>query len=178
MIRHSRKTIEQKLSEFVRIKYNKFQWWRNWKLKDTLHPKRTVLERVLNGDFDHSAYYWMAQYALYELEDRQTGVQDLEKRRESESLYMEKYRRLMEDYTKDEALRLEDFKKALVKETRITRDQLEQLMETFEGTLEDLCNQVSADFGVVRQLPPQHLIKGFSLTFEEERDVEDLRLKS
>lgn len=174
MLRHPRPLIEQKLSDLVRIKYNRFQWWRNWKLKDTLHPNRTLVERIQNGDFDHSAYYWMAQYALYELEDRQIGIKDLEKRREIESLYMEKYRRLMEDYHKDEATRLEDYKKAVVKSTRVTKEALEALMETFEGTLEELYLHVVETYNP----KPQPVPKSCSLSFEQERGVEDLTLNS
>lgn len=178
MIRHPRPFIEQKLSELVRIKYNRFQWWRNWKVKDTLHPYAPIPDKIKNGDFDHSPYYWMAQYALYELEDRQVGVQDLEKRREIESLYMEKYRRLMEDYHKDEATRLEDFKKQVIKSTRIAKEVLEQLMEDFDGTLLDLYQQLSSQYTPVRQAPPSHLVKNYPVSFEEERGVEDLTLKS
>ena len=178
MLRHPRPLIEEKLSALVRLKYNKFQWWRNWKLKDTLHPNKPLLERIENGDFDHSGYYWMAQYALYELEDRQVGIQDLEKLRDIESLYMEKYRRLMEDYHKDEATRLQDYKKAVVKAVRITKEALEELMEDYEGTLGELYLYVHRLYNPAIQAPPGSLSKTDSMSFEEERGVEDLTIKS
>lgn len=153
MHRHSREFVEQNLLVCQRIKYNRFHWWRNWKVRDSLSPMSSPLSKIQNGDFDHSPYYWMAQYALYELEDRLTGT---EKDHDVRGLYMEKYRRLMEDYYKDEAKRLEQIVKDFTRSFKISKPDLETLMEAFDGTLEDLYHYLYE-----RYVPPRQPVPSF-----------------
>lgn len=155
MHKHPRSFVEEKLSSLTPVKYNRFQWWRNYKVKDTLHAYTDLLSRIRNGDFEHSPYFWMAQMALHELEDKAATTNDPEKRRDFASLYMEKYRRLMLDYQKDEASRLDDLVKAFVKSTPLSRDEIKNIMETFEGTVEELYTHIVSLHSIQRQLPPK-----------------------
>ena len=54
------------------------------------------------------------------------------------NLYMERYRRLMEDSHKEEDKRFNALKKRLSKEFKMTKEDLEEVMETFEGSIEEL----------------------------------------
>ena len=54
------------------------------------------------------------------------------------NLYMERYRRLMEDSEKEENKRFNALKKRLSKELKISKEDLESVMENFEGTIEEL----------------------------------------
>jgi len=51
---------------------------------------------------------------------------------------MERYRRLLKDFEKDEPQRLETFKKSVIKIFDITLEDLEKKMEEFDGTLKEL----------------------------------------
>ena len=155
MRKHPRSFVEEKLSPLTPIKYNRFQWWRNYKAKDTLHAYTDLLSRIRNGDFDPSPYFWMAQMALHELDDKVATTKDPEKQRDITGLYMEKYRRLILDYEKDEHSRLDDLKKAFVKHTPITRPEIESLLQTFEGTIEELYNYVLSLYSTNTQSPPK-----------------------
>jgi hypothetical protein len=56
--------IEQELSKLQPLNYNKFMWWRTHTQKGAPLGKRAPLkERIINGDFDFSCYYWQAQNA-------------------------------------------------------------------------------------------------------------------
>jgi hypothetical protein len=151
----SKEYIREKLSELIPIKYNKFQWWRNYKTNDPLHPYTSTLSKVRNGEFEHSPYYWMAQEALVQAEEKTQDVKDSEKRLEILSLYMEKHRRLQEDYEKDEKKRIEALQKNLIKRTKITYLELEALMETFDGTVEELVLHVESLYLPTIQPPPK-----------------------
>ena len=65
----SREFIEEKLSHLSPIKYNRFQWWRNYDSKSELTKYHPLLQRIRNGDFDFSHYYWQAQNAIIQLND-------------------------------------------------------------------------------------------------------------
>jgi hypothetical protein len=54
------------------------------------------------------------------------------------NLYMERYRRLMEDAYKEEDKRFNGLKKRLSKEFKMTKEEIEEIMEDFDGTISDL----------------------------------------
>ena len=97
----------------------------------------------------------MAQEALVQAEEKTQDVKDSEKRLEILSLYMEKHRRLQEDYEKDEKKRIEALQKNLIKRTKITYLELEALMETFDGTVEELVLHVESLYLPTIQPPPK-----------------------
>jgi hypothetical protein len=152
---HPRTYVEDQLLKLKPVKYNRYQWWRNWKIPDELHSYAPTLEKIRNGDFDYSPYYWMAQYALYEFQDKIFGIKDLEKKREVESLYMEKYRRLMEDYHKDEHKRLDNLKRELRRCFGLTKELVDEYLKSFEGTLEELYNLLTRKYTAHRIKPPK-----------------------
>lgn len=134
----SKAFIKDKLSSLTPVKYNRFQWWRNYKFNDTLSPMTSTLSKIRNGEFEHSPYYWMAQEALVQAEEKVAKSKSLEEQRDALSLYMEKYRRLQEDYEKDEFKRITAFKKEVTKRLRIPITALEEIMESYDGTIEEL----------------------------------------
>jgi hypothetical protein len=136
--RHSKEVIEKHISKLIPVKYNKFQWWRNYATKPELHHYFPLVDRINNGDFDPSPYLWMAQQALLELDLKLENTSDPDKRRDITSLQMEKYRRLQEDFQKDEADRLDKFIQAARKEFRISKQEVLDLMEQHDDTLLEL----------------------------------------
>lgn len=158
MHKHPREFVEEKLSSLTPIKYNRFQWWRNYKVKDTLHTLSDLLSRIRNGDFDHSPYFWMAQMALHELDAKIATTNDPEKQRDFAGLYMEKYRRLMLDYQKDEASRLDDLVKSFAKSTPLSKDEIKSIIETFDGTIEELYHHILSLYSIKSQAPPKFTV--------------------
>ena len=138
MIIHSKETINKEINKLQPLKYNQFYWWRKFKEKSPLSTKDAVHARIDNGDFDFSSYYWQAQYALLEMEEKTGHIKDPSIRHESQTLFRERYRSLMNDFEKDEPQRLETYIKVMTGLFEIEKDELENKMETFDGTLKEL----------------------------------------
>ena len=137
-IYHTKEVVDREISKLQPLKYNQFFWWRKFKDKSPLSSKEAVHARIDNGDFDFSSYYWQAQYALIEMEEKTGHISDPSKRHEEQVIYRERHRRLMKDFEKDEPQRLANYKKAITGVFEIEDNQLETLMENFEGTLKEL----------------------------------------
>ena len=146
MIIHSKETVNKELSKLQPLKYNQFFWWRKFKEKSPLSSKDAVHARIDNGDFDFSSYYWQAQYALLEMEEKTGHISDPSKRHESQTIYRERYRRLMKDFEKDEPQRLDDYIKAVTSLFEIEKEDLEKKMETFDGTLKELYTLIKTTY--------------------------------
>lgn len=146
MVNHSQKTIMREINKLTPLKYNQFFWWRKFKDKSPLSSKDAVHARIDNGDFDFSSYYWQAQYTLLEMEEKTGYIQQPDTRREAQQIYMERYRRLMKDFEKDEPQRLENYIKAMTGLFEIEKEELETKMESFEGTLKELYDLIKATY--------------------------------
>jgi hypothetical protein len=146
MIIHSRETINRELNKLQPLKYNQFYWWRKFKEKSPLSTKDAVHARIDNGDFDFSSYYWQAQYALLEMEEKTGHIKDPSIRHESQTLFRERHRRLMKDFEKDEPQRLDDYIKAVTSLFEIEKEDLEKKMETFDGTLKELYTLIKTTY--------------------------------
>ena len=138
MIIHSKEIINKQISKLQPLKYNQFYWWRKFKDKSPLSSKEAVHARIDNGDFDFSSYYWQAQYALIEMEEKTGHISDPGNRHDAQTIYRECYRRLMNDYEKDEAQRLAEYKKTITNLFEIEDNDLEKKMEDYDGTLKEL----------------------------------------
>lgn len=131
---HSQETISKELSKFPPISYNKFYWWRRHSTGETPISKKTSIEDKIKAGYYSfpSSYFWQSQQALIELED--FHPEDIEKR----GVVKTRYKRLTEDYHKDENIKLqriiEDFTDGYV----CKKEQVLEIMETFDGTIEEL----------------------------------------
>jgi hypothetical protein len=146
MIQHTKETVNKEIGKLQPLKYNQFFWWRKFKEKSPLSSKDAVHARIDNGDFNFSSYYWQAQYALLEMEEKTGHIKDPSTRHEAQTIYRERYRRLMNDFEKDEPLRIENYKKNITGLFEIEKDELESKMETFEGTLRELYDLIKITY--------------------------------
>jgi hypothetical protein len=146
MIQHTKETVNKEIGKLQPLKYNQFFWWRKFKEKSPLSSKDAVHARIDNGDFDFSSYYWQAQYALLEMEEKTDHIKDPSTRHEAQTIYRERYRRLMNDFEKDEPLRIENYKKNITSLFEIEKEELESKMETFEGTLRELYDLIKITY--------------------------------
>jgi len=148
--------VRDKIATFTPVKYNQFYWWRRFKARETLHPLKPLYDKIKNGDYEMSDYFYQAKYELELMEEKVAGITDLEARHEAIGLSMERHRRLMNDYEKDE----EKIMKALIKDFRVvfgvSEDELERYMEECDGDLMCLYNTVKQDY--VRKRPDKEYL--------------------
>ena len=147
MIKHSKETVNREIAKLQPLKYNQFFWWRKFKEKSPLSSKDAMHARIDNGDFDFSSYYWQAQYAIHEMEEKTNHIDDPANRHEAQTIYRERWRRLMNDFEKDEPQRLENYIKSMTSIFEIEKEELERKMENFEGTLKELYILIKSNYG-------------------------------
>lgn len=134
----SRETLEAKLSTLPNKTYNKFMWWRRYQSRQTKPDKSTFYDKIINGDFETSDYYYQAEYENYLLEDAVKDIKHYEDKVSHISMFRARHKRLMEDYQKEEAEILRKLKLEFKKVFKIPKENLEKIMETFDGTTLDL----------------------------------------
>jgi len=141
-IRHSREVVMERIKTLQPLNYNKFMWWRTHTDKVVPLGKRAPLkERILNGDFNPSSYFWQAQLALYTAKDKlDLSKHDTRYQIEICAVDFARHKRLMEDYEKEETSRMEALYEAFTDAFQITKEELEESFLKFSGTILDFYN--------------------------------------
>ena len=80
------------------------------------------------------------------MEEELSKIQNINDKHEKRGLWMERYRRLNEDYAKDEANIMRDLIKDFKTTFRVTEEELYSYMEECEGDLLCLYNTVKQDY--------------------------------
>jgi len=136
-IRHSRETVMERIKPLQPLNYNQFRWWRTH--TDNVKPlgKRAHLkERIANGEFEPSSYFWMAQFALHTAKDRfDPKNDDPSKQIEKFAVDFARYKRLMEDFEKEEMQRIEALYDAFTSAFQITRNELTEQFLKWPGDI-------------------------------------------
>jgi hypothetical protein len=138
---HSRKHIEKHLnSNYQKINYNKFRWWRWYQDKNSPLPyKSSFRDKILNGDFDPSGYQWQAWLCEHMLNDLLIECDhDYQKYLEKGKLLLARRKRLLEDYEKDENGKLDNLFTHFRKYFKIDRREVEEEALKCCGELIDL----------------------------------------
>jgi hypothetical protein len=129
--------LKDRISTFRKNTYNRFYWWRRFQPRDTLHKYRRLDERIPNGDFEVSDYHWQVLWEN-ELEKEAIGNErSVDKQHEIRCMFGERRRRLNNDYEKDEQKILDEMYKAFRVELRMNKDEIEDEMLNFDGTLSE-----------------------------------------
>jgi hypothetical protein len=136
-IKHSREVIMKKIKKLQPLNYNKFMWWRTHTDKVIPLGKRAPLkDRILNGEFEFSSYYWQAQLSLYNALDKiNLETDDYKKQQEILQVDIARYKRLMDDFEKEEPSRLESLYDAFTDAYKITKDELEEKFLNWENDI-------------------------------------------
>ena len=138
--------VRDKISTFTPSKYNQFYWWRRFKMRETLHPYKPLYDKIKNGDYDVSDYFYQSKYELELMEEDLAKIKSVNDQHEKRGLWMERYRRLNEDFAKDEAAIMKNIYKDFRVVFGVSEEQLDIYMETCEGDLMCLYNTVKQDF--------------------------------
>ena len=135
----SRERLQQEFSKLQKLNYNQFRWWRMYDVKNKPLDKRQPLrDRILNGDYDFSHYWYQAAWVEHDINDLQKECNG------DDGLFVEKgavlrarRKRLLEDFEKDEKEKLEELYNEFPKYFRISKDQVKQEMLKYSGSLID-----------------------------------------
>ena len=112
-------------------------WWRTHTDNITPLSKRATLQdRIINGDFNESTYHWQAQLALINAKDKV----DLSRHNHADQLEIcavdfARYKRLMDDYNKEETTRLEAMYEAFTSHFKMTREEVQDELCEWEDNL-------------------------------------------
>jgi len=134
--------LESELAKLWPNKYNCYQWFRRYVSRNSLPKKTPLYEKIVHGDYDTSTYLYQADHEMHLLADKLQNVKHPDEAHDITNLFMERRRRLLIDYEKEEASIMRELKSDFVKTFKIDRKLLETIMETFDGTLVELYNHI------------------------------------
>ena len=141
----TREELKEKFSHLQKLNYNQFRWWRLYDVKKKpLDARSPLRNRIANGDYDFSHYWYQAAWVEHDINDLEIECKD------DAGLFSEKVqvlsarrKRLYEDYEKDEKWKLDDLVKEFSRNFHITKDEAKLEMEEFGGTLTELYDYIS-----------------------------------
>jgi hypothetical protein len=124
--------VNKELSKLKPLNYNKFMWWRTHAQPGAPLGKRSPLkDRIINGDFDFSCYYWQAQSAAIQARKKVDLDKDNHQSQYEKTMVdVARYRRLLVDFEKEESARIEALIDAFTVSFKVDREEL----------LDRLCN--------------------------------------
>jgi hypothetical protein len=131
--------VLKEISKLQPLNYNQFRWWRRFDSKVKPLPKgATFLQRIQNGEFEFSHYYWQAQLCELEINAKvQEYRGDIQKLIEKNAVDLARRKRLWEDFNKIESELLAELKKNFTREFIMTNQQYDQHVINFDGTTEE-----------------------------------------
>jgi len=147
-IRHSREVVMERIAPLQPLNYNQFRWWRTHTDKNTPLGKRAhLIDRIQNGDFEPSSYFWQAQLALYTAKDKfDPKNDDPQKQIEKFAVDFARHKRLMEDFEKEETSRMEALYDAFTSAYQITKSELEEAFLRWPGDIASFYNMAEEFF--------------------------------
>ena len=118
--------VNKELSKLKPLNYNKFMWWRTHAQPGAPLSKRSPLkDRIVNGDFDFSCYYWQAQSAAIQARKKVDLDKDNHQSQYEKTMVdVARYRRLLVDFEKEESARIEALIDAFTVSFKIGREEL------------------------------------------------------
>ena len=134
--------LKDRISTFRKNTYNRFYWWRRFQPRETLHKYRRLNERIPNGDFEVSDYHWQLQYEDVLEKEATANEPNSDRKHEIRCMFGERKRRLSKDYEMDEKKILDEMYKAFKTELKMTREQVDEEMLNFEGTLSEFYHYI------------------------------------
>jgi hypothetical protein len=133
------KVIQREIKKLQPLNYNQFMWWRRFASKNKPLPKgATFLQRIQNGEFEFSHYFWQAQLCELEINEKHKEYKgDIQLLLEKNGVDLARRKRLWEDFNKTEAELLANLKKGFLREFVMTSQEYEDHITDFNGTTEE-----------------------------------------
>ena len=94
------KHILKEISKLQPLNYNQFRRWRRFDTPNKpLHKYSALIDKIKNGDYDFSHYYWQAKYAEIEINEIfDDTYPDAALFNEKASLHRARRKRLFDDF--------------------------------------------------------------------------------
>ena len=132
------KTVHREIKKLKPLNYNQFKWWRRFDTKTKPLPRGSkFIDRIKNGEYEFSHYYW--QWKLSELEINDLHVKyngDIQKILEKNGVDLARRKRLIEDFEKDENARLKSLQDGFLREFVMTKEEYFEHISNFSGNIE------------------------------------------
>ena len=135
----SRKRLQKEFSKLQKLNYNQFRWWRMYGAKNKpLNKRQPLRDRILNGDYDFSHYWYQVAWCEHEMDDLYKLYKDDPVQYADQSKMVNARRkRLLEDFDRDEKEKLEELYNEFPKYFCVSKDQVKKEMLNFSGSLID-----------------------------------------
>jgi hypothetical protein len=142
------KLVLKEIKKLKPLNYNRFYWWRRWDRPTKDLPKSaTFLDRIKNGEFEFSHYYWQAIYCEMEINEKYSLYKgDIQKLLENDGVAFQRRKKLWEDFEKVEKETMNSLRDNFMTQFEITRDQYEEIIGEFDGTTEELYYYIRKNF--------------------------------
>jgi len=123
-------------------------WWRTHCDKTEPLSKRVPLkDRIINGDFEFSSYYWQAQSAAIVGRNKlDLTKDDYRDQIDKTTIDIARYRRLIMDFEKEEENRIQEFIESFTKAFNLTREEIYAELETWGGDMLGFYNYLSTGY--------------------------------
>jgi hypothetical protein len=133
------KVIQREIKKLQPLNYNQFMWWRRFASKNKpLLKGATFLQRIQNGEYEFSHYFWQAQLCELEINEKHKEYKgDIQILLEKNGVDLARRKRLWEDFNKTEAELLANLKKGFLREFVMTSQEYEDHITDFDGTTEE-----------------------------------------
>lgn len=140
--------VLQEISKLRSLNYNRFMWWRRFEpYRKPLPNKTSLLDKIKNGDLEFSHFYWQALYTEIEMNEKRNECIDDQHWIEQTRVDKQRRRRLYADFEKDEAEKLSTIRKQFPKEFRMTKEDYDDEILEFGGTLLQLYHHCEVKYG-------------------------------
>lgn len=149
---HPEETIKAEIAKLKPINYNQFRWWRRWdSKKESLHKYKPLIDKIQNGDYYFSHYFWQAQYCELEMNELTKKFPNTNDWLHETQLDRARRKRLWEDFEKDETEKLKLILKDFITTFKMTEKQYYSELDGFGGTLEEFYIHCKSKFGAYAQ---------------------------
>ena len=147
----SRSRLQKEFSKLQKLNYNQFRWWRMYDTKvKPLNNRKPLRDRIFNGDYDFSHFWYQAAWVEHELNDLEIECKG------DSGLFVEKgavlrarRKRLLEDFEKDEFDKLNSLYNEFPKYFRVNREQVKEEMANFSGSLIDFYYHIDDKYKIL-----------------------------
>jgi len=154
--KYSEATIGRRLRKtYNKMSYNRFFWWRSYCLKNQpLGSTSSFRDRIINGDFEQGPYLLEVELVHHTMNKKWRenhtviGNFDHGKYHNETSIDRARKKKLLEDFTKDEASKLADVKRLFIYEFRMTKeDYVKEVDNTSAKDLIDFYYEIEDKYG-------------------------------
>lgn len=144
----NKELVLKEIAKLQPLNYNQFRWWRRFDQPNkALDKNAPLLDKIQNGDLEFSHFWWQAKYTEIELNQKLNESIDYHHFLESCQVDRARRKRLYEDFDKNESETLSYIQKEFVKEFRMTKEDYEDEVSEFGGSLEELYYHCEIKYG-------------------------------